>query len=415
MRLHLAAVALTLEVSPHALRRVQGKHHQDHYWQDALAVPAESSTGIFFRRQQRKQQQQKNRRQVSAGSKSIAVASDLREDDVGSVLRNVKNKRYVSNDVIECDPSQQHNGGEPDVGILACGGANFYCVESLDSSLGGYCAETQILLHESRRSLQLVNATEFCSKCDCSGLVKGVGAVENCPYYSYDCLPLATNNTFGSNVICSAVFASATFSSPQQLSDLKFCYDLKKPYTSEMCYAYSYNSAGNATTCLISANGTACTSCNITTCHGTQAAIFDCTNTVLGTKGNSCNQDYAFPWISQLQSNTMFPGGSFAPTPSASIQASDKPSDMTMVADTPSDTPSKVPFHSPGGNIAAAPSPLPTRLDSPARAPLSGVAKGTLAPSSATNRAPRNTSGVRTIGFAATAVAVAAASFFASA
>jgi hypothetical protein len=81
---------------------------------------------------------------------------------------------------VECDPTTD-TGNEPDIGVLSCSN-EYYCMESPESSLGGYCvAKDEQQYTKQQRSLQVVgNRTVF-------ELVYDLCFTDSFIYYTCDC------------------------------------------------------------------------------------------------------------------------------------------------------------------------------------------------------------------------------------
>jgi hypothetical protein len=221
------------------------------------------------------------------------------------------------NPLVECDPHPE--AASPDIGILTCG-LGYYCLESQESDLGGYCSTIGITsatsAHESGRDLA---ATSYCQKCDCSALVDGVGTIDNCILFENKCVPLELPNPFSAQKACYSTNRTVFYSEPGHIQSLLSCYEDFSPFARHSCKGYNFDGNKLVTYCNVSVEGVPCNSCTSTACNNTDPSlsssgiIFDCTNTAARAQGSYCEGQFLSPWIVYA-----VPGGTFSPSPSPS-------------------------------------------------------------------------------------------------
>ena len=226
----------------------------------------------------------------------------------GGVLRNLQKNKSTPN---ECDPSSI----EPDVGILSCG-TSHYCLESQHSSLGGLCL----------RNADSMELPKVCieNDCDCSGIVDGIGIIENCQLMEDYCMPLVDYPGEATEA-CLTANATLLYEQPGKPAHVEYCYNIVKPY--ERSYCLTYTSAGTddeEETCTLAIDTVNCSSCVTQSCPddaGGERFEFDCSNTVVETRGNGCNEEYAVPIFRFLFPEADANVTSWAPSPAGTNES----------------------------------------------------------------------------------------------
>lgn len=259
------------------------------------------------------------------------VVRSRRWPSLSKLLRDqvASDNRYHGTDTTvekECDPTQIENADEDIVGILSCGMGE-YCMESVESGLGGYCRQSSSrrlfdlygnAVHDGRRvkvkaspayfldrnaknienadgdsSADYSNYQVFCNSssdsfapsnyaisCDCSG---------------FD--PLLVNG----NIVCTTDITCQTYSNESVCANFTYTFEyVSEPYDftatvcastvdQEVCIAYDYYPLE---TCIMYHNGRRCQACAMT--NGTYCIDFDCNNVVVGVHaGSTCDANQA--------------------------------------------------------------------------------------------------------------------------
>mmetsp|Transcript_4283 Transcript_4283/g.10710 ORF Transcript_4283/g.10710 Transcript_4283/m.10710 type:complete len:481 (-) Transcript_4283:595-2037(-) len=245
------------------------------------------------------------------------------------------------NNKVECDPTAP---AAADLGVLSCGGLTQYCMESNDSSLGGYihCSvdgesnnnnkdEGQ---QQRQRGLDedvvvpisegingdgaLIDYLEYiCNAtspedatelglCDCTidaDAYEGVAVCESdAESYSFEtiCGSQLPNVTFTYNVQYTLDVTA------EETGSAQVCYQLSQPATIEYCYTYSVSPTEDSS-CTKSLNGVDCNSCVLFSQNATnpvtgedytlQCHEFDCTNTDFPVEGSLCGDSTLSSYI----------------------------------------------------------------------------------------------------------------------
>lgn len=200
----------------------------------------------------------------------------------------------------ECDPLQPSDGSDALLGILTCSMGQ-YCVESKESSLGGYCVEP--LGHMESRKLQEYgssnmtlfesNYEHFCVEndlCNCTNIDRDAYTLDvACPLSEEVCYDVYSECQVN---LTMCVEFDYTYSM-RGLDEFKtsICAEHSKPYYQRVCYDVTV--VDNITAgCSVEFNGVTCNSCEIvpTDYNGNtlQCYVFDCTNTPGNFSGTDC-------------------------------------------------------------------------------------------------------------------------------
>jgi hypothetical protein len=221
----------------------------------------------------------------------------MKQKERGRKLKNLANSVVLEKAPHEeCNPKASSvPNGTADIGILSCGSGR-YCVESEESTLGGFCVDD----HHSfvSRSLQgnttvIENMAYACQNtatngCTCTGVdVASYTGSITCPYGQY-CVDAP--NVCGDNVtVCYSSEYSLSVSAPDT-GTAERCYSFTEPTSFSYCYKL-FAAVAEAATCEMQIDGALCSTCTYNTTDGCK--IFDCTNTPFEYGGNSC--DYSVP------------------------------------------------------------------------------------------------------------------------
>jgi hypothetical protein len=233
---------------------------------------------------------------------------DEQQQDHGSdalLLRNTNRRKEETGNLVECDPED-----EPDIGILTCG-IDYYCLESQNSILGGYCTSSTSAQVNSRA---LVTSDNFCQR------FNGTGTIDNCIVYQNECFPLKQSNPFNAQKACFTETVTGTYAAPGKIGSAEYCYDVSTPFQRTFCHSYMYqDGTSTVTSCSASVEGVLCNSCLFTVCNNTDSPVpygivFDCTNTASPSKGSYCQGQFVSPWIVYVDRNS-----TLAPSPSPSM------------------------------------------------------------------------------------------------
>jgi hypothetical protein len=258
----------------------------------------------------------------------------------GGILRNPA--------VVECDPTSENKA---DVGILGCG-MNQYCAESEDSNLGGFCLNSDADMDPKNRDLGhygdyllldyfIPLLKGYCDpasyyfgyeniNCDCDGfnLEDSVGTITcTSDYYCY------------SDGVCGTYSFSGVISTDPDVQSFEYCLQITAPIETSFCLGIDSMPA-----CSISVDNVACQSCDVqerfydgyyygnnddyykhyfgdgdynndgsyyNTCRE-----FDCTNTAVGIKGNTCDGDYIYDALFPSNDSTLSPSNDSPLSPS---------------------------------------------------------------------------------------------------
>jgi hypothetical protein len=252
------------------------------------------------------------------------------EDDIAPPLKNSKNK-------VECDPFTASQGELLDVGILSScgsssGGQSYYCKESEESSLGGFCvigAEEGSASSSASRVLQYDFIGILCyptsvifnnSNCNCDGLnrIARTGTI-NCLPYDKCCFEA------GANSFCGSFSFTINLVNGESESE-ESCYTFTEPYDSPrtICLGSSRDSSGDPA-CEITINNNVCSTCVIEDDGGMlgdeECKVFDCTNTGVteAGMGNTCIDGSPLPLLdfirndAELEDEIAFPRKCGAP------------------------------------------------------------------------------------------------------
>jgi hypothetical protein len=189
-------------------------------------------------------------------------------------LKN-NNQKDSSTLMEECDPTQA------DTGVLSCGGQGRYCMESTESSLGGYCQEenkqsaANTKTPGSRRQ-QVVGqltifeiADLFCNNPESTGLTVDCNCTvdfqaysgEFACYFGPDCVDFTAGCEDDSFPLCSTEKLNAIMDS-QTSYTYTSCYTQSMPlaeYKFEYCTTFSFNE-NDGPTCDIVVEGQTCNS-----------------------------------------------------------------------------------------------------------------------------------------------------------
>ena len=226
-----------------------------------------------------------------------------------SLLHNNVNVDLVINDksrmgiVLEKNPSVQAVGPvsstgmsenmpakplsecNPDIGIFSCG-LQARCVESQESTLGGFCVEYQKA--RSQRHLQDGGLCEdIYVDCDCGNVTDSVG--------SYTCTRPGECIDQGGQVCGTfqdviSIEADGSYSkSSCFMTDSGVVENSFDASVGSYCYSV-VNDGIRTTECVLEIDGVECSSCNPILCDGgSSAARLDCTNVNSVASGDSCS------------------------------------------------------------------------------------------------------------------------------
>ena len=287
------------------------------------------------------------------------MKSQLQQKLLAKNVANAATTQLVNTNtkkMVECDPTiaitsnnKEENDGSDvvvaDVGVL-CGevlGPKYYCMESIDSSLGGYCVsssedQTQHQGRSLRRDLQdivpineevviseeeedgtLIDYLEYiCNAttpedatdlgvCDCTDIDPDI--------YVGQAVCLSSTESYSFETICGSQLPNVTFSYQVQYTldvlavetgTAQVCYQLSEPATIEYCYTYSVSPTEDSS-CTMSLNGVDCNSCTLFTQNATNPVTledyilecheFDCTNTEFPVEGSLCGDSTLSSYI----------------------------------------------------------------------------------------------------------------------
>jgi hypothetical protein len=284
------------------------------------AIPAASSSspsknggGVLLKKQYNKNLKMRHLQAMKRLGKVPAIESSLLQEDpsieddlflvnkpqVGAPL--LKNSKKV-----ECDPSSQD---ELDVGILSCGSAGqYFCKESEESSLGGFC----IIEGEDAASVSRVLydfSGGFCDpddgnfqddlNCNCDGLDSDITGKITCLVYDRCCFEEVANP------FCGSFSLDVDFVEGLPVNFVT-CYSFTSPYEMTECYSRIYDSNRDQT-CEHTINDEACSSCAMQLVDPNDpnpelCSVFDCTNTAVADAraGSTCNGTYPLPILDFL-------------------------------------------------------------------------------------------------------------------
>mmetsp|Transcript_8307 Transcript_8307/g.13146 ORF Transcript_8307/g.13146 Transcript_8307/m.13146 type:complete len:492 (+) Transcript_8307:196-1671(+) len=262
-----------------------------------LPVSSESSFSSFLSSKSSSNKLNDNVEQIQAFLEQRRESSSSLQGQTpipkGGKLKNILSKKLKENFEQECDPKAVVKA--EDVGILSCGEGH-YCMESTESSLGGFCVSDQ---PEASRMLQ-ANTTliediyQICTGntsffgCECDGIdVKSYSGSISCAYEQF-CVQVP--NVCGENVTFCYDQSYRLTLSDVQTGTAEQCYSFSEPEQFSYCYQLTYPEGGAPAFCEIKVNDVTCDSCQ--PANGT-CSTFDCTNTDLGVSGTFC--DYTIP------------------------------------------------------------------------------------------------------------------------
>jgi hypothetical protein len=197
-------------------------------------------------------------------------------------IGTLKNKKgAVSSTVIECTTlSSANNSNNVDVGILSCG-IGKYCMESTESSLGGYCVNDDENTKRNnnipgRRRQQVVGqlsifelADLFCNKpettglkldCNCTVDFEAYSGEFSC-YFGPECVDFTAGCEDDTFPLCSTEKLDAIIDSKMSYTYTS-CYTQTMPmveYKFEYCTTFSFNE-NDGPTCDIVMGGQTCNS-----------------------------------------------------------------------------------------------------------------------------------------------------------
>jgi hypothetical protein len=184
------------------------------------------------------------------------------------ILKNI-NKEFLR----ECTPASS-KVSSADVGVLSCG-LGQYCVESSDSSTGGYCVSQTTRLPGRRRQqvvgrLSIIELADlFCNRPEETGLTVDCNCTVDFGEFSGeftcnfgpDCADIDTGCTDETFPICSAEELTANLVGPDNYSYTS-CYTQTLPLSNERfyyCTDFGYTAA-DGPTCDIQVEGVTCNS-----------------------------------------------------------------------------------------------------------------------------------------------------------
>ncbi|KAG7374354.1 hypothetical protein IV203_013449 [Nitzschia inconspicua] len=200
---------------------------------------------------------------------------------------------------VECDPNQQlPTEADADIGILSCGDYQ-YCIESKDSSLGGFCA---VVEEASERQLQrnttaldsislVCNQAENIAQLTCETCTTDEATYtgEFSCIYTSDCVQVPGLCGDGSTFPFCGTDTSKAIVNGMDYYHRESCFDISSPVV--FSYCDTLTAEGDVLSCEQSINGVTCNSCTLSynSQTGGLCQSFDCTNTDLGVEGNDCS------------------------------------------------------------------------------------------------------------------------------
>jgi hypothetical protein len=225
--------------------------------------------------------------------------------ELPSTKNTQKNRRLYTSQLTECDPNISADLSVPDLGILSSCGPGQYCVESVESALGGYCSES--LGEDNHRHLQATTTIIDSLSSLCSG--DSTNPYLECATCGVD------STTYTASVDCiipSYCTSVPSFCTPGNVYDFcggytyklkvtapgiragQVCQSFETPIQFEYCLDKNYNI--DTTSCAMSINGVTCTSCEIylDSLNQQNCELFDCGNTDLPFSGSSCDSDFMY-------------------------------------------------------------------------------------------------------------------------
>ncbi|KAG7343779.1 hypothetical protein IV203_021787 [Nitzschia inconspicua] len=209
---------------------------------------------------------------------------------VGQKLKTINRRRLINSaddSSQECDPLDD----KADVGILSCGTGR-YCVESDDSSLGGYCVTTEVSRKLQDNSTLISDLFDACyaedqqdSDCSCQGfnLEAYTGSI-SC-VYAETCFDAPARCYGQNNTICYTQEYHLTITGVMA-GTARTCYTLTAPEVQSYCYSLFIPDD----VCEIEIDGTKCNSCSYTE-DSDGCMDFDCTNTNFPTASSICGSN----------------------------------------------------------------------------------------------------------------------------
>lgn len=203
------------------------------------------------------------------------------------------------------EPLDGSGGGDALLGILACS-VGQYCVESKESTLGGYCVLDPHGWMEVSRKLQddgslnisLFESTyeQFCVEdgiCNCTNIDRDTYTLDVlCPLSGEECYNVYSQ-CFVNLTMCVASDYTYSLTGSDEYKT-KTCTEHSKPYYQRLCYELTVVD-NNVTACSVEFNGVTCNSCeiipkdysgNVLSCY-----VFDCTNTPGNHSGSDCQKE----------------------------------------------------------------------------------------------------------------------------
>ena len=269
--------------------------------------------------------------------------------------------------MVECDPTTTTTttSSAADVGVLSSSsssscGETYYCMESMDSSLGGYCvpsssaAEAAAAHDENdddeqqqgrqlfqQRNLQeivpineevttaeddddgdgaLIDYLEYiCNATVPEDAVTELGVCDctdiDADLYVGKAICTSESQSYSFETICGNQLPNVTFNYQVQYTldvlgvetgTAQVCYQLTEPSTIEYCYTYSV-SPNDEPSCTMSLNGVDCNTCTLFSQNATNPSTgelytlecheFDCTNTEFPVEGSLCDDSTLSSYI----------------------------------------------------------------------------------------------------------------------
>ncbi|KAG7374380.1 hypothetical protein IV203_013475 [Nitzschia inconspicua] len=261
--------------------------------------PSESKSEPLTLQQHDQRRRQNQKTPGKQGMLHHVLLQQNRQSNAAAGLMKNVNKESLQ----ECIP----NSVDPpvDIGVLSCGHGR-YCVESSDSSSGGYCvSETQL---PGRRRQQVVGrlsiieiADLFCNRpeetglsVDCNCTVDFTnGSGEFSCSFGPDCVDVKSGCADETFPLCSTEQLTAKIEGTEQYTYTS-CYSQTLPLTNERfsyCTDFGYTKE-DGPTCGIQVEGVPCNSCSIAIGGGEEfgenCEVFDCSNTIVAYTGDRC-------------------------------------------------------------------------------------------------------------------------------
>jgi hypothetical protein len=337
MKLSIAATALFSTATTAVVAATSGQtiivSHTNNDNKNDVDVDASSSTTINFNPTDKKQhvmnQMKSARLNNNANSnKKALLQNKLRQallnaqpEAASGATRKLRNLAASAQSKIECEPSSE----KVDLGVLGVCGSTQYCMESIDSALGGYCVDvdsesSSFIVSQGAsagRHLQEMSPGGDGTLLDYVNVLCNETSVIDSPFVNCDCqlddvaytasaMCMTDTFTYEFATVCGDQVPNITFTynvgynlqvTAPYTGSVQTCYQLTVPEQVEYCYQYELNGLDSEPTCTMSLNGVDCTLCmpflyETTDPLGLPQTLsckqFDCTNTEFATSGSLC-------------------------------------------------------------------------------------------------------------------------------